>query len=273
MLAHLAEYALVELRLAQHRWDDAATQALALGEGLRHRGAVDHPSLQWRPARAPLAARARGDRDAARDLIAEQWQHAALRRRLDMTGTTLSRQALVEGGERGIELLHESARVLAATPARLEHARTLVDLGATLRRAKRRAEARETLRAALDVAAPLWRRPARRARPRGDRRNRSQAAARPPHGRRRPDAQRAARRPLAAEGLTNLEIAQALFVTRKTIESQLGAVYRKLDVNDRERLGTLLPPPPEKIGSPPPMRSPLGPGKLPSHAPGAQPPR
>jgi tetratricopeptide (TPR) repeat protein len=51
----------------------------------------------------------------------------------------------------GIELLRE-AEVLAGSPAVLEHARALADLGAALRRAGRRAEAREPLRAALDLA-------------------------------------------------------------------------------------------------------------------------
>jgi DNA-binding CsgD family transcriptional regulator len=38
---------------------------------------------------------------------------------------------------------------------------------------------------------------------------------------------------LAAEGLTNAEIAQALFVTRRTIETHLGNAYRKLGVSNR----------------------------------------
>jgi DNA-binding CsgD family transcriptional regulator len=49
---------------------------------------------------------------------------------------------------------------------------------------------------------------------------------------------RAAR--LAAEGLTNREIAQHLFVTQKTIETQLRAVYRKLDVAGRRDLPAAL---------------------------------
>ena len=41
---------------------------------------------------------------------------------------------------------------------------------------------------------------------------------------------------LAAEGLSNPEIAQALFVTRKTVETHLGHVYRKLDIRGRGKL-------------------------------------
>ena len=45
---------------------------------------------------------------------------------------------------------------------------------------------------------------------------------------------------LAAEGLSNPEIAQALFVTRKTVETHLGHVYRKLGITGRARLAAAL---------------------------------
>src|SRR4029450_11845257 len=38
---------------------------------------------------------------------------------------------------------------------------------------------------------------------------------------------------LVAEGLTNREVAQALFVSEKTVETHLGRVYRKLDIKSR----------------------------------------
>jgi DNA-binding CsgD family transcriptional regulator len=45
---------------------------------------------------------------------------------------------------------------------------------------------------------------------------------------------------LAASGLGNREIAQALFVSRKTVEMHLGSVYRKLGIHSREELGEAL---------------------------------
>jgi DNA-binding CsgD family transcriptional regulator len=45
---------------------------------------------------------------------------------------------------------------------------------------------------------------------------------------------------LAAQGRTNPEIAQALFVTRKTVETHLGHVYRKLDIAGRTQLRAVL---------------------------------
>jgi DNA-binding NarL/FixJ family response regulator len=44
----------------------------------------------------------------------------------------------------------------------------------------------------------------------------------------------------ATEGHSNPEIAEALFVTRKTVETHLGHVYQKLDVSGRGQLGRAL---------------------------------
>jgi DNA-binding NarL/FixJ family response regulator len=45
---------------------------------------------------------------------------------------------------------------------------------------------------------------------------------------------------LAAEGLTNPEIAQALFVTSKTIQTHLASAYRKLGISSRRDLPATL---------------------------------
>jgi DNA-binding CsgD family transcriptional regulator len=45
---------------------------------------------------------------------------------------------------------------------------------------------------------------------------------------------------LAAIGHSNREIAQALFVTPKTVEYHLRNAYRKLDIDGRENLSTVL---------------------------------
>ncbi len=45
---------------------------------------------------------------------------------------------------------------------------------------------------------------------------------------------------LAAEGMTNREIAQALFVTGRTVEGHLTHAYQKLDVGSRGELGERL---------------------------------
>lgn len=45
---------------------------------------------------------------------------------------------------------------------------------------------------------------------------------------------------LAADGLTNKEIAEALFVTLKTVEVHLGRAYSKLDIKGRSQLPAAL---------------------------------
>ena len=45
---------------------------------------------------------------------------------------------------------------------------------------------------------------------------------------------------LAAQGLSNTEVAQRLFVTRKTVETHLGSAYRKLAIASREELPVAL---------------------------------
>ena len=155
-------------------------------------------------------------------------------------GMALHAAGLVEDGSRRLELLDEAVVVLGSSPARLERARALIDFGAALRRARRRADARKPLREGLDVADACGARPlAERAR-----QELRAAGGRP----RRPrtsglDALTASERRIAAlasEGLSNPEIAQALFITKKTVESHLGGVYRKLDIHSRTQLAAAL---------------------------------
>jgi DNA-binding NarL/FixJ family response regulator len=151
-------------------------------------------------------------------------------------GIALRAAGLAEGGDRGIERLSESVQVLEVSPAVLEHARALADLGASLRRRGQRSHAREPLRRALDLAHRCG------ATALADRAHAELVAtgARP----RRAvftglDALTASERrvaEMAAEGLTNRQIAQALFVTEKTVESHLGQTYRKLEIGSRSEL-------------------------------------
>jgi DNA-binding NarL/FixJ family response regulator len=48
---------------------------------------------------------------------------------------------------------------------------------------------------------------------------------------------------MAADGPTNREIAQALFVTQRTVEVHLTSVYRKLGISSRSQLATALAEP------------------------------
>ncbi len=155
-------------------------------------------------------------------------------------GIALRARGLVEPGDAGTARLREAVDVLAASGARLEHARALVDLGAALRRSGERAASREPLRTGMDGAHRCDARTlAERARQEllatGARPRRLLVSGR--------DALTATERrvaQMAAAGMTNREIAQALFVTLRTVELHLTHAYRKLDIASRDRLAVAL---------------------------------
>jgi DNA-binding CsgD family transcriptional regulator len=212
---------------------------LQVGETVR-RLPFDNPScVPWRGGAAE-GLRLLDRKDDARALADEE---LALARRWGdplAIGASLRVLALLEGGTPGIRLLREAIEVLAGSEARLEHARALVDLGATLCRANRRTEARERLREGVDLALRLGALGlARRA-------NDEIAAtgARPRKVIQTGlDALTASERrvaQLAAEGMSNKEIAQTLFVTIKTVEVHLSHAYRKLEISSRAQLDKAL---------------------------------
>ena len=149
---------------------------------------------------------------------------------------------LAEGGERGLELLRESVASLRESPARLELAHSVTELGAALRRAGERKAAGEPLGEGLELAVRCGaRRLAARAReelratgarPRRVWRTGVEALT--------PSELRVVR--LAADGESNREIAQQLFVTLKTVEGHLSRAYTKLAVKGREDLPRVLEP-------------------------------
>lgn len=151
-------------------------------------------------------------------------------------GMALRASGLVHGGQRGLRLLEESVVVLRGSPAVLERGHSLADLGAALRRAGRRTEARDPLAEALELATRCGARPlaarareelkATGARPRREWRTGVEALT--------PSELRVAR--LAAEGKTNREIAQTLYVTLKTVEAHLASTYGKLAIAGRSEL-------------------------------------
>jgi DNA-binding NarL/FixJ family response regulator len=47
---------------------------------------------------------------------------------------------------------------------------------------------------------------------------------------------------LAATGLTNREVAQATFMSAKTVEAHLASIYRKLGIRSRAQLGAHMGP-------------------------------
>jgi DNA-binding CsgD family transcriptional regulator len=158
-------------------------------------------------------------------------------------GVALRVSGAVADPEEQLDLLRESVRVLEGAPAPLERARSLVELGSALRERGHRTEARAPLLEALDLAHRCG---ADRLTTRAQEELRA-AGARPRRMARTgaaaltPSEQRVAW--LVAEGRTNPEVAQALFVSLKTVETHLSHVYAKLGVSGvgaRRRLAEAL---------------------------------
>lgn len=151
-------------------------------------------------------------------------------------GAALRALGLVEGGDEGLARLRESVAVLRDADVPLELARSLAELGAALRRANRRSEARAELRDAAELAQrcgaeALEERIMEELRIAGAKpRRRALSGA----DSLTPGEQRVAR--AAAGGASNREIAQELFVSLRTVEMHLTNTYRKLGITSRAEL-------------------------------------
>jgi DNA-binding CsgD family transcriptional regulator len=218
-------------------------RALAdLVEAVRLQGELnlENPAALSSHSSAARALMTLGRAEEAAALAADELERARRAGSAGATGRALAVSGLALGGEEGAGLLREAVAVLAGSGAELELARARVDLGAALRRSGARAEAREHLRAGLEGAgrcgaAPLAERAREELLASGARPRRALASG---AGALTASELRVAR--MAAEGLSNPEIAQRLFVTRKTVEVHLSHAYRKLDISSREQLGEAL---------------------------------
>ena len=217
----------------------AVRDLLAAGEQARQWGIPNPAILPWR-SDAALALAATGDSKMASRLCAEEVADARTWGAGRALGMALRASGLVDRSGHGIDQLTEAVCVLRESPAPLELARALVDLGAAQRRAGARTVARELLREGLDLA---YRQGGLRLA--GQARRELVVAG----GKPRRDAMRGrdALTPselrvaeLAAGGQTNRHIAQALFVTQRTVENHLTSAYAKLGISSRTELGRAL---------------------------------
>src|SRR5215467_12861663 len=225
------------LRIAQGQLEEGVADLLWCSQRLAERAAL-WPST-WRAYAAPALA-SLGDKQQATKLAREQLAAARRVGAPGALGMSLRTAAQAIGGDEGLALLHEAVAVLDRSPARLELAHALADLGAELSRSGRRTEGRDAQRRAIALAgqcgavalpesamAGLHAGPGRRAR--------IELTG--------PDALTAAERRVCrqvAEGQTNREVAQALFVTEKTVERHLSSAYQKLGIRSRFQLASAI---------------------------------
>jgi DNA-binding CsgD family transcriptional regulator len=221
--------------------DHAAAIADLTTTGIRAEAwGVRNPAMQpWRSSLATSLAHV-GEREQAITLAEEEVELARRWGTPRAIGIALRAAGIAHGGDHGIALLRDAVNTLASSTAPLEHARALTDLGASLRRAGSRAEARDHLRKALHLAHQLGGlRVADRARD-----ELTIAGARPRRDALRgrdaltPSELRVAQ--LAADGHTNREIAEQLFITLRTVEAHLTSTYGKLEITSRQQLAAAL---------------------------------
>jgi DNA-binding CsgD family transcriptional regulator len=144
--------------------------------------------------------------------------------------------ALLSEGDVADGLYRQSIADLSTTRLRLELARTHLLYGEWLRRERRRLDAREHLRTALEAFTSMgteaFARRAERELVATDERARKRTV--DTLDQLTPQETQIAR--LAAEGHTNREIAARLFISASTVEYHLRKAFRKLDVKSRVQL-------------------------------------
>ena len=224
------------------------------GEGLRlfldcgfqlaARGIANPACVPWR-AHAIRAHLALGEPAAARAMAGEELAYARAWGAPVTHGRALAAAAATCPGERGVALLREAVRLLTGSGALREEAAALVQLGAALHEAGSEVLARETLGRGRELAASAGaarlaelareRLVAAGARRRGD--QPTQPATLTPSERRVID--------LVLRGMTSGEVAQALLISKRTVDTHLARVYRKLGIRSRTRLAAALA---ERVG-------------------------
>jgi DNA-binding CsgD family transcriptional regulator len=227
------------LRLLRGDLEGGLAEMLDAGRRFESVGSRNPAYIAWRSP-AALALHQLGEQGEARRLADEELELARAWGAPRALGAALRAAGLIEGGDHGLALLEEAVQVLGDSPAKLEHARARTELGAGLRRANRRSQAREQLRQAVELATicgatQLAARAERELLATGARPRRialSGVESLTPSERRVAE--------LAASGPTNREIAQALFVTQRTIEVHLTSIYRKLGISSRSQLAAAL---------------------------------
>ena len=230
-MANYARLALTVLELGLGRYSDALAQAVPVARD-------DPPGHGSRilPDLVEAAVRA-DDHRLARDTLAELTVRATAAGTPWALGVLARSRALALDTSAAAEQeYHTALRLLGTTSLKTETARTQLVYGEWLRRRKRRRDAREQLSQAQAAFAGMG----------------AMAFARRASGElvatglepiASPAVEPSALTPqerrvaeLAAEGMTNSEIAEQLFLSNSTVDYHLSKVFRKLEITSRRRV-------------------------------------
>lgn len=200
------------------------------------------PGLHWMPWQPDLieVLLAHGDRAQAQDVLRALEDGTRNTTSFGSRALAARCHGMLATGSGADEHFAAALALHEKTPTPIERARTLLCWGEQLRRAGRRVEAREKLRAAHEIYeridAPLWAQRARR-----------ELAGTGERARRRGPDTREDLTPqelqialAVVDGATNREAAAALFLSPKTVENHLGRIYAKLGVRSRTALAARL---------------------------------
>jgi DNA-binding CsgD family transcriptional regulator len=233
-----------KLKMLEGRIDEALKDLLLAEQGAEALGVRNPAVTSWRCVAATALYGAERTTEA-RDLARENLELARAFGAPWALGMALRTAAEVGDPLDRLELLTEAVGLLEPAGASLECAKATIDLGSVLISKGRQDEALSTLRRGADLAfrcraQPLADRAARELRAAGARPRRlalmgSDALT--------PAERRVAE--LAAGGMINARIAEALFVSEKTVEGHLTRVYQKLGRRSRTNLREVFKPLPE----------------------------
>jgi DNA-binding CsgD family transcriptional regulator len=228
------------LRLLAGRAEQAIEDLEELQARLRRNGDTD--ALSWADLAAGLvpALVQVGRAEDAREVAGKALRRAHMSGIPRSIADGLRASALAHADGPDVDQLREAVAIYERLGAAVILARTLLDIGEALRRRRQPAAAREPLRRALDLARAcgaraIAERAAHELRAAGARPRRDRITGR--------DALTATElrvANLATEGMTNRQIAETLFVTKKTVESHLDRVFHKLGIHARGELQQAL---------------------------------
>jgi ATP/maltotriose-dependent transcriptional regulator MalT len=163
-------------------------------------------------------------------------------------GVEARSRALLTDGDAAEHLYQEAIERLRRTRVRVQLARTHLLYGEWLRRERRRLDAREHLRTALEMFRRMDMegfagRAERELSATGER-----ARKRTVETREELTTQEAQVARLARGGLSNAAIGERLFISQHTAAYHLRKVFTKLDITSRNQLGRVLPPISDPVG-------------------------
>ena len=223
----------VEVLLAERRYEEALARCEEMIEMVE--GWMDNPALVPWHGFAAEALDALGRTDEGLEHLEKELVKARRFGAPRAVGRALRVRGTLRRAE-GLDDLREAAEVLSGSRARLDYAKALAALGSSMRRNRQPTEAREPLRRALELAAACGAGALE-----SEVRSELAAAGVKPRatalgGVESLTASERRVSALAAEGHTNRDIAQELYVTPKTVEVHLSNAYRKLGIRSRREL-------------------------------------